>query len=157
MTKQPIAFSTTMVSAEKTGAEIEDMLRKAYVNKVGKLYESTRIKGVYFEIDTPSGPMPFNLPVNVDAVYQLLYTKRKAGSRFYGELPGDVLTKLHNQAERTAWRIIHWWLKAQLALIQTQMVTVTEVFLPYMLVAENQTLYQQLSSGGFKALMPAEL
>lgn len=148
-----ISFEGTEVPVEKTAAQIEDMLRKAEVEKVGKSFESGRIKAIYFQMDTPEGSLPFMLPVNVDAVYQILCNKRKA-TRPWLVLADDVKDRIQKQAERTAWRIIHGWLKGQLALVQTQMVTVTEVFLPYMLVSKSETLYQRLQAGDFKALMP---
>ena len=49
------------------------------------------------------------------------------------------------QANRTAWRIIREWILAQMALIETEMVTVEEVFqlLPVTPVAQvKQTLYR---------------
>ena len=60
------------------------------------------------------------------------------------------------QANRTAWRIIKEWIPAQMALIETEMVTVEEVFLPYMLTGK-QTLYQALSNGDLKMLPGADL
>ena len=42
-------------------------------------------------------------------------------------------------------------MQAQIALIETEMVTVEEVFLPYMLTGK-QTLYQALSNGDLKML-----
>ena len=60
------------------------------------------------------------------------------------------------QANRTAWRIIKEWILAQMALIDTEMVAVEEVFLPYMLT-DKQTLYQALSNGDLKMLPGADL
>ena len=60
------------------------------------------------------------------------------------------------QANRTAWRTIKEWILAQMALIETEMVTVEEVFLPYMLTGK-QTLYQALSNGDLKMLPGADL
>ena len=54
------------------------------------------------------------------------------------------------QAERTAWRIVKEWVVAQMALIETEMVDMEEVFLPYML-AGDRTLYDVLSERHFKA------
>ena len=157
MAEQTISFESTTVPAEKTANEIEDMLRKADVEKVGKSFESGRIKAIYFQMDTPEGSLPFMLPVNVDAVYQIFLNKRKSRPTYkYGTIPMDVKQRIHDQAERTAWRVIHWWLKSQLALVQMQMVSVTEIFLPYMLVSGSETLYQRLKAGDFKALMPGE-
>lgn len=159
MAAQVIAFSKTEVSAEKTALEIEDMLRKHGCEKIGKTFESGRIKAIYFQIATSDATMPFTLPVNVEPIYQMLYDKRRGSAQFpWGGQELKVLEqRLHDQAERTAWRIIWHWLKAQLALIQTQMVNVAQVFLAYMLVSENETLYQNLSAGGFKALMPSRM
>ena len=150
-----IAFETTKVSPSKTAAEIEEMLRLHGVEKVGKNYDSEqRLVAIYFQTDTPEGSMPFRLPVNTDAVYQLFVTKKKStpAYRHWRELPRDVQQKLHEQAERTAWRIIHGWLKGQLALLQTQMATITELFLAWMLVGEDETLHHRLVNQGYRSL-----
>ena len=55
------------------------------------------------------------------------------------------------QATRVAWRILKDWIEAQLALLDTGMVELEEIFLPYMLQGD-QTLYQALQAGNFKAL-----
>ena len=153
MPKQIIAFENTEVSAEKSALEIETMLREHGCSEIGKAFESGRIKSIYFQIKTPEGNMPFTLPVAVEPVYQILYDNKKASprSRFMDRAAEQ---KIHDQAERTAWRIIWHWLKSQLALIQTRMANVTQVFMAYMLVSENKTLYEHLSSDGFTALMP---
>lgn len=153
MPKQVIAFATTQVPAEKTSLEIEDMLRKHGCQKIGKTFESSRIKAIYFQIETSQANMPFTLPVNVDAIYQMMYNEKKNSAR-HTWLDKAAEQRLYDQSERTAWRIIWHWLKAQLALIETQMVTVTQVFLPYMLVSKHETLYEKLTAGGFAALMP---
>jgi hypothetical protein len=58
----------------------------------------------------------------------------------------------YEQAERVAWRIIKDWVEAQMAILDTQMVKMEEVFFPYMLNGQGQTLFQayelkQLGSG----------
>jgi len=148
-----IAYETTEVLPEKTAAEIERMLQEAGVVGVAKTFDQGKMTAIYFRVETPAGVLPFQLPINVNAIYQLLLNKKKSLPRYRnGELPRDVQVSLHAQAERTAWRIIHWWVKSQLALIQTQMVCIEEVFLPYMLVAKDTTFFNQLQAGGFKAL-----
>ena len=155
MPKQVIAFANTEVPAEKSALEIETMLINNGCEKIAKEFELGRIKSIYFQIATPDANMAFTLPVNVDAIYQMFYDEKKASPRFW-QWDKKKEQQLREQAERTAWRIIWHWLKSQLALIQTQMVTVTQVFLPYMLVAENETLYQRLVGGGLAALMPGQ-
>lgn len=51
------------------------------------------------------------------------------------------------QAERVAWRIVKDWLGAQLAILETEMVPVQQVFLPYFVNRQGQTLYEVYSSG----------
>ena len=55
------------------------------------------------------------------------------------------------QAIRTSWRILKDWVEAQMALLETGMVTMDEIFLPYML-SGGQTFYQALVAGEFEAL-----
>lgn len=154
---EPIAYATTEVSADKTAHEIEEMLRKHGCNKIAKEYESGHLKAIFFQINTHEGNMPFKLPVNTEAVCRILHEKRKSAAR-YPYANNEIVAlqaRLHAQAERTAWRIIAWWLKSQLALIQTEMVSTVELFLPYMLMGEGQTFFQQLQSDNFRALMPS--
>jgi len=54
------------------------------------------------------------------------------------------------QAVRTAWRIVKDWVEAQMAILETEMVTMEEVFLPYLLVAGDKTLYQAIAESKFQ-------
>jgi len=150
-----IAYATTEVTAEKTAGEIEMMLQNHGCASVAKEFESGRIKSIFFQMNTAGGNLPFKLPVNVDAIYTLLIAEKTAMRKYRHYVPTDVMANVHRQAERTAWRIIWWWLKSQLALIQTDMVSTVEVFLPYMLMGEGQTFFQHVQSDGYRALMPS--
>lgn len=46
-----------------------------------------------------------------------------------------------DQAERTAWRCLKDWVEAQMALIEIGMVSIDQVFLPYVINKEGKTLY----------------
>ncbi len=50
------------------------------------------------------------------------------------------------QAVRTAWRIVKDWVEAQMALVETQMVTTRDVFLPYAVMRDGRTLSQHVQS-----------
>ena len=56
------------------------------------------------------------------------------------------------QAKRIAWRQILRWVEAQLALVETGMVKIQEVFIPYMLMDKGKTLYEKLEETQFKML-----
>lgn len=47
------------------------------------------------------------------------------------------------QAQRTAWRIIKDCVDAQMAFIDSLMMSLEEVFLPYMIADENQTVFEK--------------
>lgn len=138
-----IAFQNTSVPADRSAYEIEQLLNKHWAVRIGKELQSGRITSMYFEMDTADGRFPFRMPVNVDAVYNILTRNRvlvqSAKARY-------------EQAERVAWRISREWVKGQLDMIQTEMVTLTEVFFPYMLIDEGQTAFQAFRTGGLPAL-----
>ena len=80
--------------------------------------------------------------VNYDAVFEILTNdgikKRDAEGRM-------------EQAQRVAWRILKDWIESQIALMESGMVCMEEVFLPYML-AGDRTVYDALVSQEFRAL-----
>lgn len=93
--------------------------------------------GVMFGIDTPDGPRGFTLPANVDGVMAVFARQKLKADR--------------QQAERTAWKNVHDWVQAQMAIIEAGMVSMDEVFLPYMTDGRGNTLYH-LYQGGQLAL-----
>ena len=150
-----IPYIDTAVVVEKTLAEIEDLLRVHNVSHVMKEYDMGRIKAVAFK----HGGVPFQLPANVEAIYQYLFDRHVDGPRWlvngrwaYGTPTQQAKAEYRAQAERCAWRNVMAWVKAQLALVEIGMVTVTEVFMPYMLMDNNETLYQRMLTEGPKAL-----
>ena len=100
-----------------------------------------------WRMGTAHGPMGFSLPINTGAVFEILTRDQVMKTN-----PAARML----QANRTAWRIIKEWILAQMALIETEMVTVEEVFLPYMLTGK-QALHQALSNGDLKMLPGADL
>jgi hypothetical protein len=58
-----------------------------------------------------------------------------------------VLTKQkvkcdREQAERVAWRIVKDWVEAQMAILESEMVQMDEIFLPYMLNNQGHTVFE---------------
>ena len=50
---------------------------------------------------------------------------------------------------RVAWRNIRDWVMAQLALYETEIVEMPQVFLPFATDAKGQTLYEKMVDGKF--------
>jgi hypothetical protein len=59
------------------------------------------------------------------------------------------LPKLLKQAERIAWRICKTWLEAQITLINLEQAKMEEVFLPYMVLPSNKTLFETMERNQF--------
>jgi hypothetical protein len=134
---------TTSISAHKTVAEIQSKLAKAGAHQVLHEYVSDgTVSALSFRIKTKFGDMAFRLPANIDAVEAVLGKQFKRNSKFAHR----------EQAERTGWRILKDWVEAQLALIETGMVSVEQVFLPYAQNQSGQTVYEALVEKRFSGL-----
>jgi hypothetical protein len=138
---------TTSVPAEKTVSEIQSALAKAGARSVLHEYDGFgHVAAISFRIQTQFGEIAFRLPANIEAVQRILKKQALTGKirRRYAD---DI-----EQATRTAWRILKDWLTAQLALIETGMATVEQVFLPYAQNASGQTVYEALLDRKFAGL-----
>ena len=138
-----IANATTEVPAEKSIAEIMAILTKHGATEIMSSYNAGTAIGLTFVVPTKHGSLAFQLPAHIDKVYSILINER------YDAWKEDVKTRVHKQAERVAWRILKDWVRAQMAIVQTEMVTVEEVFLPYLQI-RGKSLYQTLVDGQFK-------
>lgn len=124
----PILNYTTKVDAYKTVGEIVGILVKHGAKRIAQDYDGERVVAVCFLMNTPFGEQAVRLPANAEAVLKVL-NKQKVKADFA-------------QAERVAWRIVKDWVEAQMAILESEQVTMSEIFLPYMINAEGQTVYQ---------------
>lgn len=116
----PIMNYTTKVDVFATLGEIQGQLVKHGAKKIMQDYDNDgHITALSFLIDTPNGPRGVKLPANVGAVRNVL-TKQKVKCD-------------RDQAERVAWRIVKDWVAAQMAILESEMVQMDEIFLPYIL------------------------
>lgn len=118
----PILNYTTKVPAARTASEVQALLVGAGARGVAFEYgEADTIIGMRFAMPTPYGLRTFRLPINAQGVEETLEEQKVSRS---------LRTPEH--AEKVAWRIIKDWIEAQLAIIQSRMVTLDEVMFPYM-------------------------
>jgi hypothetical protein len=138
---------TTSIASEKTVSEIQSALAKAGATAVMHEYDGFgNVSALSFRIMTRFGEIAFRLPANVSAVQLVL--RRQAQS---GKIPRRYIDDLP-QATRVAWRILKDWTEAQLALVETGMVTIEQVFLAYAQNASGQTLFEAISEKKFTGL-----
>ena len=137
-------METTKISPEQTVGEIQQVLCRYGAAAIQLEYESGGIKAVKFIVDVDGQKVPFLLPCRWKEVHTALLNRmRKARESREEEY---IL-----QAKRIAWRQIYRWIEAQLALVETNMVRIEEVFMPYLVVnKKGETLYEQMKAVEFK-------
>lgn len=143
----PLLNYTTTIAATKTVGEMTEMLVAHGARTVNAEYDAGKPVALSFTIDTQHGVRAYTLPVgDAQPVLQLL---KEAGAR-----PRRAGQRIDlDQAERVAWRILKDWLEAQLALIETAMVTLDRVMLPYMHTdAVGTTVYELYQANAMAAL-----
>ncbi|MCJ7829289.1 MAG: hypothetical protein MUP81_06085 [Dehalococcoidia bacterium] len=129
MTK--LANYTTTVTALRSIGEIQGILVAHGAKHILIDYDHEEPVGLAFIVGTPYGDVPFRLPANIDKVKAVL-DKQRVRTRVSDE-----------QASRVAWRILKDWIRAQMAILETEMVTIDQIFLPYMQTGQDgKTLYQ---------------
>jgi hypothetical protein len=141
----PLLNYTTQISADKTVMEIQAILASGGASAIATEYSDGAISAVSFRISTPFGVTTYSLPCDIGAVHRILEKQSRAG-----KVPRRMVT--YEQAARVGWRIIKDWIAAQLALVQTQMVTVDQVFLPYARTPSGETVYQRFLDAGMAGL-----
>lgn len=137
-------METTKVSASQTVSQIQALLGQAGASAIMTEYKGGEVFAVSFQIEVEGNPIPFRLPCRDEAIFEILYKRKKRGT--HNE---RVLDTMKDQAKRVAWRQILRWIEAQIALVQTRMVRIEEVFLPYIRAKDGRTLYQSIQENGF--------
>lgn len=128
----PIKNYTTTVPAAQSVAEIVGALAAHGATRIQQDYDAGKPVSIAFEIDTPAGLRAFRLPSSADrAKAVLLRQKVKTDDA---------------QAERVAWRILRDWVLSQMAILETEMVAMDQIMLPYMVDDHGRTVYELYQS-----------
>lgn len=128
---------TTKVPAEQTIGEMQNMLKDHGVSAMMTEYDGRLVSSVSFELKLQGKKIAFKLPCNWLAVREIF---KKQGVRLKH---GGTIDE---QAIRTAWRVIKVWLEGQLALVEINMVTLPQIFLPYAIMQDGRTLAEYVES-----------
>lgn len=137
----PLLNYTTKIDIFTSLGQIQGMLVKHGAKKILQEYDDNgRIDAVSFMINTPVGMQAVRLPANVSAV-QAVLSKQKVKCDY-------------EQAERVAWRIVKDWVEAQMAILESEMVTIDQIFLPYMTDGKGNTVYSLFASNSLQLCAP---
>ena len=111
---------TTTINANKTIGEIQEILSKHGATAIMTEYDNGEVVALSFKINTPRGEIGIKLPANTDKVLRVLKKQKQRN----GQIKDN-----QEQATKVAWRIIKDWIDAQMAILETEMVDMEEIFL----------------------------
>lgn len=132
----PLLNYTTSIAPQKTVMEIQAALAKAGASSILADYDTDgNVVALSFRLKSEGQEIAFKLPTAWQPVHETL--KRQRVSPKY---------QTPEQALRVAWRITKDWVEAQLAIIETRMVTTAQVFLPYAITKDGSTVYEYIAS-----------
>jgi hypothetical protein len=135
--KDTLFMESTTKDPEITMAEIKVILKKYGLTGFHESYSDGEISGCVFSVDIMGTEAMFSLPIN----WRPLWDRAKRGETKY--------IKDEIQAQRVAWRQVYRWIESQLALIDVGMAEFHEVFLPYLMVGKNETLFHKMKKNNF--------
>jgi hypothetical protein len=135
----PLANYTSDMAINRIFDGITKMLVSHGARQISYDYDTEgQATGISFSIQAPDRVLTVKLPARTERVQRVLEDQRAKG-----------WTK-PNQAYRVGWKNIHDWVRAQLALLETEMVQMEEIFLPYLTNDRGQTLFEHYKGKGFE-------
>lgn len=131
----PLKNYTTIVPADRSIAEIQQGLVKNGATGIAYEFEKNgRIAALMFRLPMAGESAQFALPVNWK-LFQVVLKEQKV--RHWQD---------EDYVYRVAWRNLRDWVLAQLALYETAMVELPQVFLPFVQNATGRTLYEAVKA-----------
>jgi len=134
---------TTKVSADRSVQEIQKMLALRGASGFMLEYEkgTGRIETVTFGLELNGRQVGFRLPLRW----------REVGLAIQNDpsVPGTYSNRARDDEDyvyRVAWRVLRDWVDAQMAMVDIGMVKTEEVFLPYAVNRQGQTLFEAAQS-----------
>lgn len=140
----PLLNYTTQIEAVKTVGEIQGILAGHGAKSVLVDYsDDGQVEALAFKVLTPQGDIGIRLPIDPDAVLKVLTEQNRLG-----RVPRRYINRA--QAVRVAWRIVKDWVQAQMAILETEMVRMEQIFLPYVMTQSGRTLYEAMVDRHFQ-------
>lgn len=128
---------TTKVSVDRSVQEVMKMLSVHGASAIMVENDDTgTIAALSFKMNTGERVISFKLPIQWEPILEIIRKDKR--------VPNNKKNKEH--AKCVAWRIMKDWIEAQMAIIETNMVTTDQVFLPYAIAKDGRTLYETVKS-----------
>lgn len=140
-----ISNYTTKIDHWKTISEIQAILAKRGAQKIVIENNADGLPcGITFSILWVDKPVFFKVPCNFSGVLRSMQKAKK--------MPKSLCTE--EQALRVGWRIVKDWTEAQLAIVEAEVCSMAEVFLPYVVTKDGVTLYEMVKENKSMLALP---
>ena len=144
MQKKLIKNYSTEIPLSRTISEIQTMLAENGATGIAFDYDGQgKLTALFFRVRHEGKDLPFRLPAKPENVYHALH----------GDAPRHMQTRYGEQwrksAEMIAWRVCKLWLEAQITHINLDQAKPQEVFLPYLVMPNQKTLYETMEENRF--------
>lgn len=136
---------TTKIDANKTASEITKCLSSHGASAIMTDYKDGVLSAISFAIEVNGQKIGFRLPCDWKPVYTII-TKGKKNPHWDEARKRKWVSDWELQAVRTSWRIVKDWVEAQMALVETQMASTQQVFLPYAVMRDGRTLSEHVDT-----------
>jgi hypothetical protein len=136
--KKTLFMETTKIDPSQTVGQIQQILGEYGASAILMEYDGGNVSGMMFKLLVEDLEIPFRLPCRWEAIRDILQSRKRRGSRGRPQKIDPAI-----QARRIAWRQILRWVEAQLALVDTGMVKMQEIFMPYLLIGQKETLFEK--------------
>lgn len=133
----PILNYTTKIESTKTIGEIQEILVRQGARKIEMDYDKDGNPiSIFFTVEiTPGNRVRFKLFCNHESVMKVMERDKK--------IPRSMITKA--QALRVSWRIQKDWVEAQMAIIEAELVSLVQVYLPYAVTNTGDTVFEMVT------------
>lgn len=138
---------TTQVSAANSISNIEKLLVSAGARNIMKRYgDDQTTMAIAFVLPMDGKQLTFDLEAKIKPVYNLFLEE-------YSRPTERSLEICLEQAERTAWKLIHEWVHVNISMIMLEQDEPLALFFPK-LFDGKETFYARLKANDFKLLLP---
>lgn len=148
-------METTEIPPERTLQEVQTLLVKYGARAILTEYDHTgNVKALSFKVMVNGIEMPFRVPCRWGAIAEFLRKRAKVHDYSWnGTYDSDKKRRAgyEDKARRVAWRQVLRWIQAQLAFVDSEMVSVQEVFFQYAQIdKQGSTVFEHFQRKGFQ-------
>lgn len=110
----------------------QEVLVKTGASGIQFSYEEGRVTGLVFMMNLKGTVVHFKLPINWKKFQAVL---KKEGNKRWDD---------DDYAHKVAWACTKDWIEAQMAFVESENVTITQVFLPFAIAKDGETLFEKV-------------